>query len=325
MLNFRGEMRRCMVLCVSLLSLWTLCDAQNNGFPPMSFPRAPQQQPRDSTGWRVLRSGDATMTIDTAFGARIVSLKHGGTEAISQLRWPESFGSTFWTSPQSEWNWPPVQEFDKAPYEITAQSDSSLALRGKVAERFGLRVEKRFVAKGNEKFLITYSIVNEGKEARRVAPWEITRVLNGGTVFFDAPTETLWTAGPNGERLASALTYEESDGAQWYESDEAQANRKMNADAKGWLAWYDGKLLLVRHFTDLSDGQPAPGEAEVQVYVNRGKSYIELECQGAYVQLQPGERIDWCVEWQVANGEDAEKAPQGKRKWLMEKVKEMGN
>ena len=37
-------------------------------------------------------------------GGKILSLKYDETEVISQLRWPESFGSTFWTSPQREWN-----------------------------------------------------------------------------------------------------------------------------------------------------------------------------------------------------------------------------
>ena len=41
----------------------------------------------------------------------------------------------------------------------------------------------------------------------------------------------------------------------------------------------------------------APGEAEVQVYVNRGKTYIELESQGAYTLLQPGESLSWTVRW----------------------------
>ena len=71
----------------------------------------------------------------------------------------------------------------------------------------------------------------------------------------------------------------------------------MNADGRGWLAWFADGLLLVKKFQDLQAGEPAPGEAEVQVYVNRGKSYIELESQGAYTLLQPGERLSWTVRW----------------------------
>ena len=56
-------------------------------------------------------------------------------------------------------------------------------------------------------------------------------------------------------------------------------------------------LLLVKKFQDLDAQQPAPGEAEIQVYVNRGKTYIELESQGAYTTLKPKEELSWTVRW----------------------------
>jgi hypothetical protein len=39
------------------------------------------------------------------------------------------------------------------------------------------------------------------------------------------------------------------------------------------------------------------GEAEIQVYMNRGKSFIELESQGAYTTLKPGAKLEWTVKW----------------------------
>ena len=71
----------------------------------------------------------------------------------------------------------------------------------------------------------------------------------------------------------------------------------MNADGKGWLAYCSRGLLLVKRFDDLTPEQPAPDEAEVQVYVNRGKAHIELESQGAYQLLQPKESLSWTVRW----------------------------
>ena len=53
----------------------------------------------------------------------------------------------------------------------------------------------------------------------------------------------------------------------------------------------------MKQFEDLDKSQPAPDEAEIQVYVNRGKTYIELESQGAYTTLQPGEALNWTVRW----------------------------
>ena len=238
-----------------------------------------------------LKNGDVTMTIDTEKGGKILSLKHQDKEVISQSRWPESFGSTFWTSPQKEWNWPPVQEFDKMAYTVEQQSEGQLTITSQTSQRLGLSVGKDFKTDANDgAFVITYSIKNEGSEPRRVAPWEITRVPNGdGIIFFEAPVDSIWPSG--------LMDFKAAYGAAWYKTDEAAQNRKVNADGTGWLAYCADSLLLVKHFPDLKAGEPAPEEAEVQVYVNRGKSYIELESQGAYTLLQPGERLTWTVRW----------------------------
>lgn len=237
-----------------------------------------------------LRVDDATMTVDPARGGKILSLKYQEQEVLSQSRFPESFGSTFWTSPQKEWNWPPVAEFDKQPYEVVQCADGRLTISSPVSERLGMSVGKDFaIDASNHAFVITYSIRNEGTEARSVAPWEITRVTNTGGLIFFAPTDSIWPAG--------LMDFQLSDGAAWYQTDEAPRNRKVNADGSGWLAYCADGLLLVKKFQDLQPEQPAPGEAEVQVYVNRGKTYIELESQGAYTLLQPGESLSWTVRW----------------------------
>lgn len=236
-----------------------------------------------------LQSGDAVMTVDISKGGKILSLKQGEQEVISQSRFPESFGSTFWTSPQKEWNWPPVSEFDKQPYTVK-QRDSRLVISSPVSERLGLSVGKDFCVDSRDgAFVITYSIKNEGNAPRRVAPWEITRVPNNNGIIFFTPVDSIWPAG--------LMTFESAHGAAWYKTDEAPQNRKVNADGSGWLAYCADGLLLVKKFQDLKPDEPAPGEAEIQVYVNRGKTYIELESQGAYKLLQPGEQLSWTVRW----------------------------
>ena len=258
-----------------------------------------------------LKSGDMTMTIDPSKGGKILSLKHLDKEVLSQSRWPESFGSTFWTSPQKEWNWPPVAEFDKQPYTIQQTTNDRLVISSPVNERLGLSVGKDIRvadSDGTPAFIVTYSIKNEGSDARRVAPWEITRVANVGGLIFFAPTDSIWPSG--------IMNFELTDEAAWYTTDEAQQNRKVNANGQGWLAYSADGLLLVKRFQDLQAGEAAPGEAEVQVYVNRGKTYIELESQGAYTLLQPGEQLFWTVTWFLV---PVDATP--KRDALMSKVK----
>ena len=242
----------------------------------------------DSESKYTLKNGNITMVIDAAKGGKILSFKYGDQESISQLRWPEAFGSTFWTSPQKEWYWPPVPEYDKKPYEVE-EKDGVLCMTSEVNDKLKYRIRKMFKTDG-QAIVITYSIINESDEVRKVAPWEITRVQNeGGLIFFEAPVDGITPAG--------LMNFKEAYGAAWYQTDETNENRKINADGKGWLAYCANGLLLVKQFEDLDASQPAPDEAEIQVYVNRGKAHIELESQGAYTTLKPHESLSWTVRW----------------------------
>lgn len=266
----------------------------------------------------VLKNGEVSMTIAPQQGGKVLSLKHGAKEVISQLQRPEWFGSTFWTSPQREWNWPPVQEFDKLPYSIERQESNRLILTSPVSQRLGLSVGKDYMVEPSRSkkkpgaFVITYSVKNEGNTARSVAPWEITRVINNdGIIFFDAPVDSIWPT--------NLMTFTNTYGASWYKTDEGPQNRKVNANATGWLGYSADGLLLVKRFQDLKAGEAAPGEAEVQVYVNQGKTYIELESQGAYTLLQPGEQLTWTVRWYLI---PTTEAPEPSKK-LMKLLKKM--
>ena len=272
---------------------------------------------RDRQNSRQLKVGDVIMTVYPTKGGKIMSLQYKGQEVISQQTAPESFGSTFWTSPQKEWNWPPIQEFDKMPYKVEELSPSTegvgegFILTSEVSEKLKYRVRKMFrTDPEDDAIVITYSIINESDETRHVAPWEVTRVVNdGGIIFFDSPLDGITPAG--------LLPFEAGHGAVWYRPDEAIENRKINADGKGWLAYHNHGLLLIKKFDDLNVFQPAPDEAEVQVYVNRGKTYIELESQGAYITLKPGEQHHWTVRWYLLPV-DGESQPSA---LLMQKVR----
>lgn len=176
------------------------------------------------------------------------------------------------------------------PYQVE-ERDGRIVMTSEVSQKLKYRVRKAFTTdKKDNAIVVTYSIINESDETRQVAPWEITRVVNdGGLIFFDAPLDGITPAG--------LMSFKAEHGAVWYQPDETAANRKVNADGKGWLAYCNKGLLLLKTFDDLTPEQPAPGEAEIQVYVNRGKTYIELESQGAYTTLKPHEQLDWTVRW----------------------------
>lgn len=282
-------MKKLLTVLLSLVIIG-ICDAQ----PPMGW-----KMPKREKKIYSLSVGQVKMDIDANCGGRIVSLKHDTTEIISQIEFPNMFGSTFWTSPQKEWNWPPVKEHDNMPYTVE-EGDGSLVMNSPLSEKFPIRIIKKFQACEKENcFIVTYTMVNESNEERKVAPWEITRVLSKGSILFDATIDGIWPAG--------LMPFEQKNGYAWFDinHDETQ-NRKINSDGKGWLAYIDNGLLLIKQFADITPEQPAPGEAEIQVYVHQGNVYVELESQGAYVTLKPGEKSEWTVKWILKpyNGEE---------------------
>lgn len=240
-----------------------------------------------------LKVGNTSMRIDAANGARITSLRYDTIEVLSQNPMPNMYGSTFWTSPQKEWNWPPVREHDIMQYDVE-KSNGKIIMTSQLSQKIPLRIRKQFaVDKEEECFVITYSIINEGNDERKVAPWEITRVPAEGIIFFDAPMSSITPAG--------LMNFIDEDGLKYYAIDQSEKQRKINADGKGWLGYRNNGLLFMKYFDDLDASQAAPDEAEIQVYVHNGKVYVELEAQGAYTTLKPGERLDWTVKWKLTS------------------------
>lgn len=239
--------------------------------------------------------GDVEMIVDAGEGGKILSYKLDGKEVIETTRInPFSYGSTFWSSPQKEWSWPPVKEYDMDPYEIE-ERENSLFLTSRVSPKYQYRFTKEFrIDPDKETIAITYSIKNESDTEKQVAPWEISRVPGDGIMFFEASEDDITPA-------TGTLPFTFGEGMAWYVYDTAPQHRKINADGTGWLAYSNNGLLFIHQYEDLDKTQPAPGEAELQIYVNMGKAYIELEGQGKYETLKPGESLEWTVRWYLVS------------------------
>ncbi len=255
-----------------------------------------------------ITSGNCTMLVDGDRGGKVISLKCGDAELIAQhkakteqMRFenPNDFGSTFWPSPQSNWNWPPIATYDSKPYKATTTTGGSVTLTSAEDEKYPYVFTKTFKPLGKGTFEINYSIKNIGGSDVKVAPWEITRVPGGGIFFFEAPEV----------RPLTEMTYTTEMGWQWvkYISKE-RVNRKIFADSKGWLAYADNGLLFVKQFPDIATGKAAPGEDEFELYFNMGNTYTEIENQGEYTLLHPGDSLNWRVLWTlVAVDKNADK------------------
>ncbi len=242
-------------------------------------------------GKYVLEVSDITMEIDPQVGGRITKCQVAGQNLLTG---PEidatNYGSTFWPSPQQRWNWPPVPELDNQPYTASVVGET-LVLTSRVGERVKVEVAKKFTARPNERAIdVEYVLTNRDPAAMAWAPWEITRVAPNGLTFF-----------PTGMRTVNTQLQVVTMGrVSWYDHDPsaiAMGGQKFTGDGSGgWLAHVAGDKLLLKTFEDVAPDRQAPApEAEIEIYAASG--YVEIEPQGPYTQLMPGQSVSWTVRW----------------------------
>lgn len=254
----------------------------------------------------VLEFGQSYFESDPAVAGRILSAKSGALEALvpSSVH-AQNYGSTFWTAPQSDWNWPPVATIDTSAYTPVADDTSCTMTSAKVAGvaqavMNDIVIAKKFSADlGKEAMVVEYTIRNEGTAAKRFAPWEITRVAPDGLTFFATDAQ------PTGSSMPPVTTMS---GAIWYKDAASVAhNAKLFCDGKGWIAHVTPQnLLLLKSFPDVPVGQAAPSEAEIEIYTSNPPAgmagaarYVEVENLGVYTDIAPGASLTWTVRWYV--------------------------
>lgn len=241
----------------------------------------------------VLSSGKVKMVIDPQVSGRIISFAYGGINILTGNEvHPENYGSTLWPAPQSIWHWPPYEVLDKNPYQVIRHTNGEILLQSKPDSVSGLQFTKHFVVK-DDHFLLKYSIKNISVENKEVAAWEVTRVDTSGRAFFPLSGEA--------ELDKSSLqNIENKNNYLWYYPDyeNMENSQKYYGYGKdGYLAWATGNLLFVKSFPDINPAQPAPGQAEIEIFAHSEYPYIELENHGPYRLLNPGETLDYEVKW----------------------------
>jgi hypothetical protein len=244
-----------------------------------------------------LTFADLLIEIAPQKGGRITSLKLGGKELLASVD-TLSFGSTFWPSPQSAWRWPPPYVLDAAPYRATASGDT-LKMVSQRDEKLGWQFGKEVsLSPMDTAVALTYTIRNITDTVQHVAPWQNSRVVKSGLVFFPLGKQPL-TQGKHFKNIPM----QETNGIVWIslQPDMFSEGEKLVTDgAEGWLAYADDGLLLVKQFEDITPQQQAPGEGDVEIYVGKPHlNFTEIEPQGAYQALQPGEALTWKVTWYV--------------------------
>lgn len=246
-----------------------------------------------------LKQGNLRMEIMPNVAGRISSLTYNGHELLvtdADRSNITDWGTVFWSSPQSEWNWPPIDTLDSKPYTLGSNEDR-LVLTSGVDKKTGYQFTKTYFPAGDDRIAITYRITNHSDNEKNVAPLEVTRLPPSGELFYPAG-DTDTTSG-----IFYPLDVQSVGGLTWYQYDAKKIrtdHHKVMQDGKeGWFAYVDKGYLLVKEFADNPPAAIAAGEREIEIFAHVEHIFIEMKQQGASVALAPGEHLEWTVIWHV--------------------------
>lgn len=244
-----------------------------------------------------LTQGQTQLEISANVAGRISSLKVDGTELLLTADQTENliWGSVFWSSPQSEWSWPPIVALDSAPYQVSVVNNR-LVFTSKLDPVTGYQFVKSYGINHDKKCVsIIYSIYNHSSLEKNVAGWEVTRFRPAGMAFF-----------PQGNTESSSgifypLAVEHKGDITWAQYDVSQLTKnhhKLMTDGKeGWIAYQNAGKLLVKEFADVPVELIVSGEGEIELFANVEKTFWEIDQQGVMTKLAPGEHLEWEVLW----------------------------
>jgi hypothetical protein len=253
----------------------------------------------DGARWQ-LTFGQTTLQVDPGVAGRITGYRLGVDQALTGPDvHPDNYGSSFWTSPQAAWGWPPPAEIDTACYEAATEGNV-LVLSGPTVASGGIQglsITKRIAANAEAAAVcLEYQIHNHGNRARDVAAWEITRVPRANLHFFPE--------GPAGEvkKFQDLLPLASAGQVAWLQYDAARMDRDLlvgRHGSEGWLASVREDLLFIKRFPVVAPDRAAPGEAGILLFLSGESSYVELEPQSQSVPLPPRATLRWAVQWRL--------------------------
>ena len=264
-----------------------------------------------AAGDLVLCRGRLELVLRPADGGRLARLRYDGVDLVLPPGQPHGiYGDTFWPSPQSRFEWPPPPTLDAGPYAVVSRSARSVVLSSEPDETVGLQAVKELAltADGVD---FAFTLTNVWPHDQRVAPWQVTRaaregllVWAEGAAFTDADRVVKHREDPPCWFRHADLpgTFEGFATAGTLASIAVPAvtrTSKYFTDARGWLAHLHRGILVLRRFPDLTIDEVAPRQAELELYVDLERDYIEMENQGAYVTLTPGASVRYRTQWFV--------------------------
>jgi hypothetical protein len=265
------------------------CELPKAGLPPYAIQEGAAL---------VIQQDQVRMEILPNVAGRVSSLKFDNQELAVQVQMdkPKDWGTVLWSSPQSEWGWPPIDILDSLPYRVD-NLDDKLVLTSEVDKKTGYQFSKTYVPAGKNAIAVTYRIYNHSNHEKRVGALEVTRLPPAGEVIFPlgdtAPISGIFY--PLNVKLEKGLC--------WFPYDAKKIrddHHKIMLDGReGWVAYHNKDYLLVKEFNDLPPEVIAEGEREIEIFAHVDHTFIEIKQQSEAELLAPGESLTWTVVWHV--------------------------
>lgn len=198
-------------------------------------------------------------------------------------------GDKTWPAPQTLWNWPPPDIFDRAPVTASVSSDHSVTLISEASPRFGLRTIRRITLDRAAPVMhIATTYQKTAGDPLAVSVWIITQLRDPVASFLPVPLDSKfptglaphWPAPPGAAERQGDLLHLKRLPAKSY---------KVGNDAAA-LIWVGEKHVL-RISTDRLAGADYPdGGCIAEFYANADPvPYVELETVSPLKTLRPGD------------------------------------
>lgn len=233
----------------------------------------------------------------------MASYSLNGTELLKTTRDENNlqWGSTVWTSPQSAWNWPPEKTFDVEAFNITKQTNDALTLLSAVDPTTGLQMEKSFAFVKQPKGMhlqANYRLTNHGTDSVSRGIWENTRLPYSGEFYFEADSTRLDKLSGNFAKRGKSTVIEMREG-------DDEKGKVFAFPVKGRVT-YTANGLRFRKLWFPAEGDVAPGQSPLEIYLSPEEGFVEFEVQGVYRRLAPGASVTLNVAWKVDKLEEKE-------------------
>lgn len=197
-------------------------------------------------------------------------------------------GDKTWPAPQSAWNWPPPDVFDRVGLEARIEGES-VFLTSPVSERFGIITERRIRLAPNAAAMTIDTIYRKvAGDPVEVGVWVITQMKDPDRVFFRASRDPRFEGGWSRQWKAPPELVRVSEGFVSMRRD-PKGSYKIGNDSKEIL-WVGAKEVLKIVVESSDVGAPADDGCHVELYTNGGEAdYVELETLGKLSRMKVGD------------------------------------